>query len=38
VRRPVRVTGRITVVPTPDPTVGPTIKGTESVYPLPIPA
>ena len=32
--RPVRVTGRITVFPTPD----PTIKGTEAVYPLPIPA
>jgi hypothetical protein len=32
---PVHVTGRITVLPTPDPTVGPLIKGTEAVYPLP---
>ena len=38
IRRPVRVTGRITVIPTPDPTLGPIIKGTEAVYPLPIPA
>ncbi len=38
VLRPVRVTGRITVVPTPDPTLGPTIRGTEAVYPLPISA
>ncbi len=36
VLRPVRVTGRITVIPTPDPTAGPTIRGTEAVYPLPV--
>jgi hypothetical protein len=37
VLRPVRVTGRITIVRTPDPTVGPIIKGTEAVYLLPLP-
>lgn len=31
VLRPVKVTGRLTVEPTPD----PTIKGTEEIYPLP---
>jgi hypothetical protein len=34
VLRPVRVTGTLTVEPTPN----PTIKGTEEVYPLPTPA
>ena len=38
VSRPVHVTGRITVIPTPDPTVGPIIKGTEAVYLVPTPA
>ena len=33
VLRPVRVTGTLTVEPTPN----PTIKGTEEVYPLPTP-
>jgi hypothetical protein len=34
VQRPVKVTGTLTVEPTPS----PTIKGTEDVYPLPSPA
>lgn len=34
VARPVKVTGTLTVEPTPD----PTINGTETVYPLPTPA
>jgi hypothetical protein len=34
VLRPVKVTGTLTVIPTP----GPTINGTEEVYPLPTPA
>jgi hypothetical protein len=34
VLRPVRVTGTLTLEPTPD----PTIKGSEDVYPLPTPA
>jgi hypothetical protein len=37
VRRPVRVTGQITVLPSPDPTLGPVVKGTENIYPLPFP-
>jgi hypothetical protein len=37
VLRRVRVTGTIALIPTPDPTLGPTIKGTENIYPVPSP-
>jgi hypothetical protein len=38
IQRPVRVTGKITVIPTPAGVVGPLVKGTEAVYLLPVPA